>query len=81
MLRYLNFSPRHRALAKEIADGAAQQATAVGSGRVGRTSKLTLEEKVELAARAYIRHHHAHYEERLVEAGLFELDSFVHHMI
>ncbi|MDP2950433.1 MAG: DUF2293 domain-containing protein [Chloroflexota bacterium] len=81
VLRYLDFAPRHSALTREIADGAAQQATAVGSGRVGRTSKLTLEAKAELAARAYIRHNYTRYEERMAREGLFEVDSFVHHTI
>lgn len=74
VLRILDFAPRYRALAQKIAEEAAQQATEVGSGRVGRTAKLTLEEKAELAARAYIRHHHTRYEERLMKAGLFEPD-------
>ena len=74
VLRILDFAPRHRALALEIAEGAAQQATEVGSGRVGRTAKLSLEEKAELAARAYIRHQYTRYEERIIKAGLFEPD-------
>lgn len=46
----------------------------MGSGRVGRTSKLSLEEKAELAARAYIRHNHTRYEDRLMNAGPLEPD-------
>jgi len=34
---------------------------------VGRTRKLTLEEKAVLAARAYIRHRYTQYEEMLAQ--------------
>lgn len=72
VIRFLEFAPRYRALARKIAEGVAEHATEVGSDRVGRTAKLSLEEKAELAARAYIRHHHTKYEERLLRVGLFE---------
>lgn len=78
VLQYLDFAPRYRAMAQRIAEGSSQQATVVGSGRVGRTAKLSLEQKAELAARAYIRHHYTKYEDRLLESGLVELDSFAH---
>lgn len=80
VLRFLDFAPRYRALAQRIAEGAAQRSTEVSSGRVGRTAKLSLEEKAALAARAYIRHHHTKYEERLLEAGIFEphADDYVY---
>ena len=45
---------------------AAQRAGEVGSGRVGRTRKLTLDQRAALAARALIRHKYTDYEERLV---------------
>lgn len=79
VLRFLGFAPRYRVMAEEIAQGAAERATAVGSGRVGRTAKLSLEAKAELAARAYIRHRHTSYEERLIEEGLFDLDTLTYH--
>ena len=63
--RYLAFAPKHKKLAQDIAGGAAESATEVGSKRVGRTRKLPLEEKVELAVRAYIRHNYTDYEDRL----------------
>lgn len=40
-----------------------------GSGRVGRTKKLTDERKAKLAVEAHIRHTHTRYEE-LLKAGL-----------
>jgi hypothetical protein len=69
---YLNFAPRHSQLASEIAERAATRAGEVGSGRVGRTRLLALEERAELAARADIRHHHTDYEDNL--ADLYEDD-------
>ena len=77
---WLDFADEHFALAEEIAVGAAEQAAVVGSGRVGRTRTLPLEERAALAARAYIRHRHTDYEEKLggidaFEIGLDELDD------
>jgi len=67
---YLNFSPRYQKLARHIANAVARRATEVGSERVGRTSKLTLEEKAGLAARAHIRHNYTKYEEQLLSSDL-----------
>ena len=66
--RYLAFAPKHEKLAQDIARDVAEHATQVGSERVGRTSKLSLEEKVMLAARAYIRHNYTKYEDRLLDS-------------
>ncbi|MEW5935150.1 MAG: DUF2293 domain-containing protein [Bacillota bacterium] len=68
ILAYLDFGLEHAALAEEIARGAAAWAAVVGSGRVGRTRKLTLEEKTALAARAWIRHRYTRYYEMLEQA-------------
>ena len=67
--RFLNFVPEHEDLAWQIAWGATSVATEVGSSRVGRTSKLPLEKKAELAVRAFIRHNFTDYDERLDEMG------------
>ncbi|NNN17089.1 MAG: DUF2293 domain-containing protein [Thermoplasmata archaeon] len=77
ILDFLAFRPQHAALAEEIAQGAVTQATPVGSGRVGRTRKLSLPERAELAARAYVRHRHTNYEARLekIREGMgFDID-------
>jgi hypothetical protein len=77
ILDFLAFRPEHAALAEAIARGAVTQATPVGSGRVGRTRKLSLSERAELAARAYVRHRHTNYEARLekIREGLgFDID-------
>ena len=71
IVAYLDFAPRHAQLANEIAERAATRAGEVGSGRVGRTRLLTLDERAELAARADIRHHHTTYEDNLAEYPAF----------
>jgi len=79
---YLAFTTRYRKLACQIAQGTAEQATVVGSERVGRTKKLTLEEKAVLAARAYIRHHFTGYEDRLINSELIiDKDNFLYQEI
>jgi hypothetical protein len=70
VVRWLDFAPEHHDLAARIADGAAAQATVVGSGRVGRTKTLSIEDRAVLAARAYIRHHHTDYHHRLDNANV-----------
>jgi hypothetical protein len=69
----LDFAPEHAALAQEIANVTAARAVVVGSGRVGRTRLLSLEERAALAARATIRHLFTDYDDRLV--GLDPLDA------
>jgi hypothetical protein len=55
IVAFLDFAPEHAALAETIAENASERAAAVGSGRVGRTRTLAVEERAALAARAYIR--------------------------
>lgn len=63
--RFLEFPPQRAELADEIAEAAAAQTAVVGSGRVGRTRTLSLDERAALAARAYIRHHLTGYHDAL----------------
>jgi len=65
VLEYLNFSSAYADLAQQIARATAEHAAVVGSGRVGRTRSLSLEQKAALAARAYIRHNYTDYEDLL----------------
>ena len=65
IVKYLHFAARHEALAQNIARSAAQRAAVVGSGRVGRTRILALDERAALAVRAQIRHAHTDYDHRL----------------
>lgn len=65
IVRFLAFVPEHHELARRIAKETAAHAAVVGSGRVGRTRKLTLDERAALAARAYIRHSFTSYHDDL----------------
>ena len=75
IVEYLHFAARHEALAQTIARSAAERAAVVGSGRVGRTRMLTLDERAALAARAQIRHAHTDYHDRLDESLLLGEDD------
>jgi hypothetical protein len=67
--RFLAFAPEHSDLEHQIAREAATRAAVVGSGRVGRTRTLSLEERASLAARALIRHRYTTYEDDLFDAA------------
>ncbi|HET6915255.1 MAG TPA: DUF2293 domain-containing protein [Acidimicrobiales bacterium] len=79
VVAFLGFAPEHADLARSIATEAAERAGEVGSGRVGRTRKLTLEERAALAARALIRHKYTEYEERL-DAEVWN-DDFLYRVV
>ena len=68
--RFLAFAPEHSELAEEIAAEAATRAAVVGSGRVGRTRILSLDERAGFAARALIRHRYTGYEDDLFDASM-----------
>jgi phage-related minor tail protein len=67
VLAFLDFAREHAALAEQIATETAAHAAVVGSGRVGRTQLLSLEDKARLAARAHIRHRYTRYEDELTD--------------
>lgn len=73
ILVFLAFQPQHATVAEEIGGAAAARAAVVGSGRVGRTQTIPIEERAALAARARIRHHHTSYHDRL-DAAFEQLD-------
>ena len=77
-LTFLDFAPAHQKLAKEIAAEAAAQACEKHSGRVGRTSLLSLETKADLAVRAHIRHNYTDYESALAAYGEYPVDEETH---
>ena len=83
VVSWLAFAPEHAALADQIATSAADRAVVVGSGRVGRTRLLPLEERAALAARAAIRHQSTDYDDRLAELDPFEaeVDDFEYRSI
>ncbi len=63
--RFLAFAPAHQGLEQQIAKETAAHAAVVGSGRVGRTRKLTLDDRAALSVRAYIRHRFTSYHDDL----------------
>jgi hypothetical protein len=65
VVRFLDFAPEHAGLVERIAVDTAAHAAVVGSGRVGRTQKLSLDERAALAARAHIRHSYTSYHDDL----------------
>ena len=73
IIEYLDFDPKYSELADSIAQEATETSAELGSGRVGRTSKLTMKEKARLAARATLRHSYTGYDEMLesVKAELY----------
>ncbi len=75
VVTYLAFASEHAALAESIAVKAAQRAAVVGSGRVGRTRVIPLEERAALAARAQIRHSHTDYHQHLDEIAVVGADD------
>ncbi len=60
--RFLDFHPRHEALAARLAKAVAAHATPVGSGTVARTERIPLERRVEAAVIAWLRHNTTTYE-------------------
>ncbi len=72
ILAYLAFAPEHAALAQQIAEEAAARAAVVGSGRVGRTRTISLQDRAALAARASVRHQHTRYEDELDRLAFLE---------
>ncbi|MEI7838127.1 MAG: DUF2293 domain-containing protein [Planctomycetota bacterium] len=64
-LRFLGFAAAHTDLAGTIAAETAAHACETGSGRVGRTTRVALDEKAALAVRAHIRHKCLAYEHEL----------------
>ncbi|HKI18995.1 MAG TPA: DUF2293 domain-containing protein [Isosphaeraceae bacterium] len=65
IVRFLAFAPEHQGLEQRIAKETAAHAAVVGSGRVGRTRKLTLDDRAALSVRAYIRHSFTNYHDDL----------------
>lgn len=63
VLRFLNFSERHLALARRVAKAIADHAVPVGSGTVARTQRIPLERRAEAACIAWLRHQTTAYDD------------------
>lgn len=65
--KYLNFSERYEGLAEEIANETVEKERELFGRKVGRISKLTFQQRVELATNACIRHNYTGYDDILIE--------------
>ena len=65
--KYLNFSDKFKKLSEEIADEAAERLFEAEVDESARTRKLTLEQRVKIAANACIRHSYTGYDDILIE--------------
>lgn len=59
---FLNFHPRHAAVANQLATAVAAHATPVGSGTVARTQRIPIERRAEAAVIAWMRHQTTAYD-------------------
>lgn len=64
---FLCFAPRWEALEHAIAHKVAAHATPVGSGTVARTERIPIEERVEAAVIAWMRHQTTAYDSMKIE--------------
>jgi hypothetical protein len=62
ILTFLDFSPSYATLAEKVADAVAQYTTPVGSGTVARTQRIPIEQRVESAVIAWLRHNTTTYD-------------------
>ncbi|MEQ8790457.1 MAG: DUF2293 domain-containing protein [Pirellulaceae bacterium] len=63
VLAFLDFDPRHRDLARRLADAVTRHATPVGSGTVARTRRIPIERRAESAVIAWLRHQTTAYDD------------------
>ncbi len=62
VIAFLSSAPRHRDLARRLAIAIAARATEVGSGTVGRTKRIAVDQRAEAATIAWLRHHTTSYD-------------------
>lgn len=62
VVNFLNFAPRYKELAWDLADAVTDQSVPVGSGTVARTERIPLEQRAEAAVIAWMRHQTTAYD-------------------
>lgn len=62
VLEFLNFHPRHAAIAVRLATSVTELATPIGSGTVARTERIPLEDRARSAVIAWMRHQTTGYD-------------------
>lgn len=61
-LNYLHFHADHQDMANKLAQAVTEHATPVGSGTVARTQRISIQERVEAAVIAWMRHQTTAYD-------------------
>ena len=67
VLTFLAFHPAHADLARRLARAVADHATPVGSGTVARTKRIPVEQRVEAAVIAWMRHQTTAYDSMKID--------------
>lgn len=63
VFEFLDFAPRHKAIAVAMSRAIAAHATPVGSGTVARTKRIPIERRAEAATIAWLRHQTTSYDD------------------
>ena len=66
VLAFLDFHPKHQALAQNLAQLVTEHATPVGSGTVARTQRIPIEKRAEAAVIAWLRHQTTGYDDMVI---------------
>jgi len=66
VMAFLAFHPSHADLADRLARAVTEHATPVGSGTVGRTKRIPIEERAEAAVIAWMRHQTTGYDDMVI---------------
>lgn len=66
VVAFLAFHPSHADLADRLARAVTEHATPVGSGTVGRTKRIPIEERAEAAVIAWMRHQTTGYDDMVI---------------
>jgi len=66
-LAFLKFHPDYADLSEKLAQAVTTHATPVGSGTVARTERIHLEERVQAAVIAWMRHHTTAYDHMKIQ--------------
>ena len=66
VVAFLSFHPTHADLAKHLAQVVTAHATPIGSGTVGRTKRIPIDERAEAAVIAWLRHQTTGYDAMVI---------------
>ena len=66
VIKFLDFHPKHAALADQISRLVTVHATPIGSGTVARTKRISVEQRAEAAVIAWMRHQTTTYDVMMI---------------